>query len=98
MNIQDNVHDLFWLAHYAHRTFAPIFADAKKIEPSLQYSIEVSVADKDSIYYKQNHVSVSAHWSREGMLVQAGHLESTDDVDRVAAYIRYDIDQLKAAS
>ena len=97
MNIQDNIHDLFWLAHYAHRAFAPIFADAKKVEPSLQYSIEVNVADENSIYYKQSHVSVAAHWDREGMLVQAGHLESIDDIDRVAAYTRYDVDQLKEA-
>lgn len=91
---KDNAHDTFWLGRYAHNKLAPLFAQAKTIEPSLMFMISLTFADEESAY-NGNHVSVYAHWDRDGMFQYSSFLRTAADVDRLATKIREDVANLK---
>ena len=90
-----NPNDVFWLARYAHNTLAPLFAEVKAIEPSLQFHIEMCFADSDSKYQQNSHINVFAHWSRAGMLQQDYGLKTKQDIDKLANTIKDKIAGLK---
>ena len=92
---KDNAHDTFWLGRYAHNKLAPLFTQAKAIEPSIQFIIELTFADKESMYSKENHINVASHWSRDGMFQMSSWLRDKDDVDRFAAKVKDDVANLK---
>jgi hypothetical protein len=88
------VHDVFWLARYAHNKMAPLFAELKTLEPSTQFNIDMSFADATSVYQKDNHVTVDAHWGRTGMFLQSGHMLTKADIDKLAEQVRAKVDTL----
>jgi len=90
-----NPNDVFWLARYAHNTLAPLFAEAKAIEPSIQFHLELAFADTDSKFQKDNHVNVVSHWGRDGMFLQTWHHRTKHDIDKVAEQVRGKIVALK---
>jgi hypothetical protein len=98
MNKIESAHDVFWLARYAHNTLDPLFKAAKQYDPTIQWSIELTFADKDSQYAKSNHVTLRAHWAREQpiMLFQVPHLYDKGGVDGAAAKLQAWIDAEQA--
>jgi hypothetical protein len=93
-------HEVFWLAKYAHNRIAPLIRAAKQFEPSTTLHIEMSFCDEEGPFHKQNHIGISSHWKRDGMLLQSGLLLTKEDVDRVANNVQRFIDeeQLKSAA
>ena len=91
---KNNPNDTFWLARYAHTQLAPLFAQAKAIEPSLMFAIHLNFADAESAFHG-DHVNVYAHWDREGMFQYSTWLRTKDDVDRFAAKVAADVANLK---
>lgn len=91
---QDNPNDMFWLARYAHNTLGPLFAQAKTIEPSLTYSIQITFADTESVH-NGNHLGVYAHWDRDGMFQYSPWLRDKAAVDFFAAKVRDDVANLR---
>jgi hypothetical protein len=92
---QNTSHDIFWLARYAHNTLAPVFAQAKAIEPSLQFQIEITFADEDSKFSHENHITIASHWGRDGMFQYSTWLRTKADVDRFAAKVEGDVTNLQ---
>lgn len=88
---QSSAHYIFWLARYAHNTLAPILNQAKVIEPSIQFQIDMTFADAESVHSWAPHISVSSHWSRDGMFQMSSWLESKADIDRFAAKVAGDV-------
>lgn len=88
--------EVFRLARYAYNTLAPLFAEVKTIEPSLQFSIDLTFADQDSRFQKDNHIQIDAHWNRGGMFLSSGHLHTQQDVDTLAVRIRTGLDAMKS--
>lgn len=94
-----SAHDVFWLARYAHNTLEPLITAAKQYDPTIQWSIELVFADKDSHFAKDNHIDLKAHWKRDRpiMLFQSTHRHTKADVDAVAALVQAFIDAEQAA-
>jgi len=92
---KNSSHDIFWLARYAHNTLAPVFAQAKTVEPSLQFQIKITFADEDSKFSKENHITVASHWGRDGMFQLSSWLRTKADVDRFAAKSAGDVANLQ---
>ncbi len=88
-------HDVFWLARYAHNTLAPLMDEAKAIEPSIQFHLELAFADADSKFQQDNHVNFLSHWGRDGMFLQTWHHRTKADIDKLAEQVRAKIDTLK---
>jgi hypothetical protein len=84
------------LAQYAYTRVAPLFAQAKTVDPSIQFKIELDFADTDSVIYKDNHLHISAHWSRDGMFQWSRFLRTMEDVDAYAAALADDVANLTA--
>lgn len=84
------------LAHYAHTRLEPLFARAKAVVPTIQFTIEATYADAESVHSKTSHLTVYSHWGRHGMFQQSGWLEDMPDVDRFAAKVADDVEQLEA--
>jgi hypothetical protein len=93
-SLQNNPSDTFWLARYAHNQLEPLFTQAKTIEPSLMFMISLTFADAGSAY-DRNHVSVYAHWDRDGMFQYSTFLRTTADVDRLATKVKADVANLE---
>lgn len=94
---QNNPNDTFWLARYAHNQLAPLFAQVKAIEPSLQFHVELTFADEDSKFSKDSHISVTSHWDREGMFQNSSWLRNKTDVDRFVIKVEADVAKLAAS-
>jgi hypothetical protein len=94
----ESAHDVFWLARYAHNTLDPLVKAAKQYDPTIQWSIELVFADKDSHFAKDNHIDLKAHWKRDRpiMLFQSTHRYTKADVDAVAAKVQAFIDAQQA--
>ena len=88
-------HELFWLASYAHNTLAPLYAELKTIEPSIQNAVKIEFADAESCYFKNNFISVDCHWGRDGMFLQESHLTTKADIDKLASKVKDKITALK---
>ena len=91
---KNNPNDTFWLARYAHTQLAPLFEQAKTIEPSLMFAIQLTFADAESAYHG-DHVSVYAHWDRKGMFQYSMWHRTKEDVDQFAAKVAADVANLK---
>lgn len=83
------------LAQYAYTRVEPLFAQAKTIEPSVQFSIELVFADDDSAYANESHVRIYSHWKRTRMFQWSDWLQSMEDVDRYAAKLADDVANLQ---
>ena len=92
---KNNPNDMFWLARYAHNTLAPIFAEAKAIEPTLTYSIQLTFADVESVH-NGDHLGVYAHWDRDGMFQYSPWLRTKGEVDFFADKVQADVAELAA--
>jgi hypothetical protein len=88
-------HDLFFLAHYAYNTLNPLVAEAKAIEPSVQFGIDITFGHDDAAYTKVHKISAELHWDRDGMLAQSWSIKTKSDVDLFAETLRGKIDKLK---
>jgi hypothetical protein len=84
------------LAQYAYTRVAPLFAQAKTIDPSIQFKLELNFADEASIIYKDDHLHVSSHWSRDGMFQWSRSLRTMEDVDAYAAQLADDVATIQA--
>jgi rRNA pseudouridine-1189 N-methylase Emg1 (Nep1/Mra1 family) len=82
------------LAQYAYTRVEPLFAQAKAVEPSIQFDIDLVFADKDSVYNHESHLRVYSHWNRDGMFQHSGWIESMDDVDLFASKLADDVANL----
>lgn len=91
-------HDVFWLVRYAHNKLAPLFAEAKAIEPSIQVTLELQFANPDSVHQKVNSVAVASHWDRAGMFQHTYGLTDAAAIDRLAEKVRADVDKLKVGA
>lgn len=76
-----NPNDIFWLARYAHNQTAPLFAQAKAIEPSIHTSIQISFASEEVPGGRESSINVYAHWGRDGMFLYAACLKDKAAVD-----------------
>jgi hypothetical protein len=79
------------LAQYTYTRTEPLFAQAKKIEPSIEFSIDMSFADESSVHLHESSIFVKAWWKRDSMFQQSSPLRSTDDVDQFAAKLAADV-------
>ena len=95
-SIQNNPNDMFWLARYAHNQLAPLFAQAKAIEPTIEVSIEMTFADEESKFSKDSHIGVNSHWARDGMFQHSTWMRTQADVDFFAAKLAADVAKLAA--
>jgi len=93
-SLKDNPNDTFWLARYAHNKLAPLFAQAKAIEPSLMFAIDLTFADEGS-QHRGNHISVASHWDREGMFQMSWWIFTKAELDRFAAKVAADVATLE---
>jgi len=82
------------LAQYAYTRVEPLFAQAKAVEPSIQFDIDLVFADERSVYHKEAHLQVSSHWNRDGMFQMSSHLQSMADVDLFASNLTDDVANL----
>jgi hypothetical protein len=90
-----NPNDTFWLARYAHNQLEPLFDQAKAIEPTLSFHIEINFADEDSKFGSENYVSINAHWDRGGMFQSSSWLRDKADADRFVAKVKADVANLE---
>lgn len=88
-------HDIFWLARYAHNTLNPLFEQAKSIEPSIQWSTDITFGHEAAVYAKQIKMTVSSHWGRDNMFQMTGWLVTKADVDQFAAKLAKDVAALQ---
>lgn len=91
--MSQNPNRTFWLARYAHNTLDPLIKQAKELEPSIQWTIELNFANQDSKHYKSNHISINGWWSRSGMFLYETHLTLPENVDRVADKVQAFLDK-----
>lgn len=91
-----NPNDVFWLARYAFNTLNPLVEEAKAIEPSIQFHLELGFADADSEFQKDNHVNCVSHWGRDGMFFQTWHHQTKSDIDALAKKVRAKVEALQA--
>jgi len=91
-----NPNTILALAQYAYTRVAPLFAQAKTVDPSIQFRLELNFADEASIIYKDNHLHVSSHWSRDGMFQWSRSLRTMEDVDAYAAALADDVATIQA--
>jgi hypothetical protein len=93
---QNNPDAIIALAQYAYTRVAPLFAQAKVIDPSIQFKLELNFADKDSVIFKDNHLHILSHWSRDGMFQYSRFLRTMEDVDAYAAHLAEDVATIQA--
>lgn len=89
-----NPNDVFWLARYAHNQTAPLFAQAKTIEPSLTVAIQMDFYDEEAV--QDSHINIYSHWSRDGMFQYSVWLKTKADVDWFVAKLAADVAKLEA--
>lgn len=94
MSTKPTQHDIFWLSRYAHNKLAPLFAQAKAIEPTVFFSIEMTFSEAPATW-DSSHISVMSHWKRKGMFQHSYCLKTQADVDRLAEQLRGDVADLK---
>ncbi|MDQ5860643.1 MAG: hypothetical protein M3536_00060 [Actinomycetota bacterium] len=88
-------HDIFWLARYAHNVTAPLFAQAKAIEPTISFSIEINFSEPGARFFETHAIVISAWWIRDGMFQMSSRLETKEAVDRFAAKVEGDVANLQ---
>jgi hypothetical protein len=89
--------EVFWLARYAHNKLAPLFKEAKAIEPSLRFSIELRFHNPNK-EFAEGRVAVFGHWDRTttpAMFLYSTRNETKADIDQLAVQVKADIDRLK---
>ena len=93
---QNNPNAVLALAQYAYTRVAPLFAQAKTIDPSIHFEISMVFADQESWIHHECHVKVWAHWSGPGMFQHSDWLQTMEDVDAYAAALADDVAALQA--
>lgn len=71
---------MFWLARYAYNQLAPALEEARRIEPSIYYRIELD--------FQSDLIVIAVHWDREGMFEYNHLVRAAEDVDRSVKRIR----------
>ncbi|HEY8700081.1 MAG TPA: hypothetical protein VIM08_03800 [Arthrobacter sp.] len=96
---RQNPNDIFWLARYAHNQTASLFEQAKAVEPSTDFRINIEFCDVATVY-KGNHIGINSHWNRKEPLMfqQSTWLYTKADVDRFAAKLAADVFKLEAVT
>jgi hypothetical protein len=84
------------LAQYAYTRVEPLFAQAKAVEPSIQFEISMIFADENSAHSEESHLRVYSHWTRRGMFQHSDWLQSMDDVDLFTSKLADDVANITA--
>jgi len=89
-------HDVFWLARYAHNQLAPLFEQAKLVEPTTSFNIIMNFGDVEAYSYRENSLEVYSHWGRDGMFQMTTRLKNKAALDLFIAKLRKDVEKLQA--
>lgn len=94
MTTQQTPNAVLALAQYTYTRVEPLFAKAKKIEPSIQFDLNLIFADENSVYQHESHIKVYSHWGRDGMFQSSDWLQTMEEVDKYAAELAADVTAL----
>ncbi|WP_346924636.1 hypothetical protein [uncultured Arthrobacter sp.] len=86
-------HDVFWLARYAYNTLAPLIAEAKSIEPSIRFSLEMRFPNTET-HHGDGSIAAYAHWDRDDMFLYTPAQRTKADIDKLADVLRGKVDKL----
>lgn len=91
-------HDVFWLARYTHNALQPLIVQAREVDPSIRFHVEMSFDEGATHGQKFNNISVSSHWASHGMFLYEICLTTKEEVDRMADRMKKNIETLKVAA
>lgn len=91
---KNNPNEIFWLARYAHNQVAPLIEQAKEVEPSLHFNVQINFTAGHPVF-KGNHLGVFVHWDRDGMFQYEPVLRDKAAVDAFAAKLAADVANLQ---
>lgn len=89
-----NDHEVFWLARYAHNKLAPLFKEAKTVDLTTKFNIEMRFQNPDT-KHQVGSIMVISHWDRGGMFQYTDNLHTKADIDKLVIKIKADIEKLK---
>jgi len=85
--ITETAHDVFWLARYAHNTLDPLLRQARELEPSLSFGIEMLFNTEACPFTKTHHLIINSHWNRGGMFIQTTTIRTPEQIDALAGKV-----------
>lgn len=88
-------HELFFLAHYSYNILNPLVEEAKAIEPTTQFYIDLAFGHEQAVFTKAHRVVAEIHWDRDGMLARSTPMKTKTEVDLFAEVLRAKIETLK---
>lgn len=83
------------LAQYAYTRLEPLFAEAKATYPALQWTLQLTFANEESMYSTSTHLTAYALGTPTEFGNTSFHLTSMEEVDAYAAQLAADVASLQ---